>query len=105
MIMCETVSRSRSPCIIPVKRARFEFSQSCSAFRAVVSARLRIIWLMLSFSSATSPWASTPISRVRSPWVTAVDTSAIARTWVVRLAAMKLTLSVRSFHVPEMPFT
>ena len=42
-----------------------------------------IIWLMLSLSSATSPCASTVIERVRSPWVTAVETSAIARTWVV----------------------
>ena len=80
MIIRLTVSRSRWPCIIPVKRARFELSQSCSAFRRVVSARLRIISLMLSFSSATSPFASTAIERVRSPCVTAVETSAIART-------------------------
>ena len=46
-----------------------------------------IISLMLSFSAATSPCASTAIDRVRSPLVTAVATSAIARTWVVRLAA------------------
>ena len=65
-------------------RARFVFSQSCSSLRVVVSRRLAIIWLMLSLSSATSPCASTVIDRVRSPWVTAVDTSAIARTCVVR---------------------
>ncbi len=55
-------------------------SQSCSSFWRVVSRRLAIIWLMLSERSATSPLASTVIDRVRSPWVTAVDTSAIART-------------------------
>jgi hypothetical protein len=48
---------------------------------------LRIIVLMLSFSAATSPCASTVMDRERSPVVTAVATSAMARTWVVRLAA------------------
>ena len=38
--------------------------------------------------------------RVRSPLVTAVATSAMARTCVVRFAASWLTLSVRSRHVP-----
>ena len=80
MISCETVSRFRWPCIRPEIRARFVFSQSCSSFWRVVSRRLAIIWLMLSERSATSPLASTVIERVRSPWVTAVDTSAIART-------------------------
>ena len=36
---------------------------------------------------------------------TAVVTSAMLRTWPVRLEAMKLTLSVRSFHVPATPGT
>ena len=35
----------------------------------------------------------------------AVATSAIFRTWPVRLLAMKFTLSVRSFHVPATPGT
>ena len=60
---------------------------------------------MLSFSAATSPCASTVIDRVRSPLVTAVATSAMARTCVVRLAASWLTLSVRSFQVPAAPGT
>ena len=51
------------------------------------------------------PRASTLIDRVRSPFVTAVATSAIARTWVVRFAASWLTLSVRSFQVPAAPGT
>ena len=41
----------------------------------------------------------------RSPWATAVVTSAMLRTWPVRLEAMKFTLSVRSFQVPATPGT
>ena len=74
-------------------------------FLSVVSLRFRIISLMLSLSAATSPCASTLMERVRSPFVTAVATSAIARTCVVRFAASWLTLSVRSFHVPAAPGT
>jgi len=36
---------------------------------------------------------------------TAVVTSAMLRTWLVRLAAIEFTLSVRSFHVPATPGT
>ena len=92
--------RSRCPWSMRVKRSRLVFSQSCSVFCRVVSRRLRIISLSLSFRTATSPLASTPTCRVRSPSVTAVATSAIARTWLVRLAASWLTLSVRSFQTP-----
>ncbi len=60
---------------------------------------------MLSLSSATSPWASTAIDRVRSPAATALVTSAIARTWVVRLLASSLTFSVSRFQVPDTPST
>ena len=48
---------------------------------------------------------STLMDRVRSPLVTAVATSAMARTCVVRLAASWLTFSVRAFHVPAAPGT
>ena len=41
----------------------------------------------------------------RSPVATAVVTSAMLRTWAVRLPAIKLTLSVRSFQVPATPGT
>src|SRR5713101_2250090 len=60
---------------------------------------------MLSLRDATSPLASTPIDRVRSPLVTAVATSAMARTCVVRVAESWFTLSVRSRHVPAAPGT
>jgi hypothetical protein len=88
---------------MPVNRARFVLSQSCSMLRSVVRRRFVIIVLMLSLSSDTSPRASTWIARVRSPLVTAVATSAIARTWSVRFAASRFTLPVRSFQVPAAP--
>src|SRR6476620_3204350 len=96
-----TSSRSRPPCMWPVKRARLVLSQSCSWLARVVSRRLSIIWFRLSLSSATSPWAWTVISWLRSPWVTAVETSAIARSWVVSVPASWLTFSVSLRHVPE----
>ena len=41
----------------------------------------------------------------KSPRATAVVTSAMLRTWVVRLAAKRFTLSVRSFQAPATPGT
>src|SRR5262250_1166788 len=58
---------------------------------------------MVTLSSRISPFTSTVILRDRSPFATAVVTAAILRTWVVRFDAMKLTLSVRSFHTPARP--
>ena len=63
------------------------------------------IVLIVDLSWATSPFASTVIFCERSPFATAVVTSAIARTWLVRLPASRLTLSVRPRHVPETPST
>ena len=45
------------------------------------------------------------ILRDRSPRATAVVTSAMLRTWAVKLPAIELTLSVRSFQVPATPGT
>ena len=61
--------------------------------------------LMVFFSSRISPFTSTVIFFERSPFATAVVTSAMLRTWPVRLAAIRFTLSVRSFQVPATPFT
>src|SRR6266568_4930488 len=61
--------------------------------------------LMVFFSSRISPRTSTVIFLERSPLATAVVTSAMLRTWLVRLLAMELTLSVRSFQVPLTPLT
>ena len=63
------------------------------------------IVLMVSLSSRISPFTSTVILRDKSPRATAVATSAMFRTWPVRLLAMKFTLSVRSFQVPATPGT
>ena len=63
------------------------------------------IVLIVSFSSRISPRTSTVIFFDRSPLATAVVTAAMLRTWSVRLPAIELTLSVRSFHVPETPLT
>src|SRR5712692_8526790 len=61
--------------------------------------------LMVFFSSKNSPFTSTVIFFERSPFATAVVTSAILRTCPVRLPAIELTLSVRSFHVPATRLT
>ncbi len=55
---------------------------------------------MVSFSSRISPLTLTVIFLERSPLAIAVDTSAMLRTCAVRLDAIELTLSVRSFQVP-----
>ncbi len=60
---------------------------------------------MASFSCRISPRTSTVILRDRSPLATAMVTSEILRTWPVRLLAIELTLSVRSFQVPATPGT
>jgi hypothetical protein len=63
------------------------------------------IVLIVVFSCRISPCASTSIFFDRSPCATAVVTSAMFRTWLVRLLAIELTLSVRSFQVPDTPWT
>ena len=63
------------------------------------------IVLMVFLSSRISPLTSTVIFFDRSPLATAVVTSAMLRTWPVRLPAMLLTLSVRSFQTPATPWT
>ena len=60
---------------------------------------------MVSFSSRISPRTSTVIFLDKSPRATAVVTSAMLRTWPVRFAAIRFTLSVRSFQVPATPRT
>src|SRR5258708_149900 len=63
------------------------------------------IVLMVFFNSRISPLTSTVIFLERSPLATAVVTSAILRTWAVRLLPIRLTLSVRSFQTPATPLT
>ena len=66
---------------------------------------MSIIPLIVSARSAISPLASSTNLRLRSPFATAATTLAMLRTWVVRFAAIELTLSVKSFQVPPTPFT
>ncbi len=101
MISEATSSSSRRPCIRAEIRARLPLSQSCSLLAKVVSRRLTIIVLMLSWRTWISPAASTSTFRLRSPRVTAVATAAIARTCRVRFPAISFTDSVRSRHVPS----
>jgi hypothetical protein len=63
------------------------------------------ITLKVCLSCKISPLASTVIFFDRSPVAMAVATSAMLRTCVVRLLAMELTESVRSFQVPATPRT
>ena len=58
---------------------------------------------MVFLSSRISPFTSTVIFLDRSPLATAVVTSAMLRTWPVRLPAIRFTLSVRSSQVPATP--
>ena len=61
--------------------------------------------LMVSFSCKISPDTFTVIFFDKSPPAMAVATSAMLRTCAVKLPAMKLTLSVKSFQVPATPGT
>ena len=63
------------------------------------------IVLIVFLSWRISPLTLTVIFFERSPVATAVVTSAMLRTCVVRLSASVFTLSVRSFHVPLTPST
>src|SRR5438045_4005252 len=63
------------------------------------------IVLIVFFSSAISPFTSTVTFLERSPFATAVVTSAMLRTCSVRDVAMKFTFSVRPRHTPLTPST
>ena len=60
---------------------------------------------MVFLSSRISPFTSTVIFLDKSPLATAVVTSAMFRTWAVKLPAIEFTLSVKSFQVPATPLT
>src|SRR4030095_15421292 len=61
--------------------------------------------LMVFFNSRISPFTSAVILRERSPAATAFITSAMFRTWAVRLPAIRFTFSVRPLQTPATPFT
>ena len=84
-------------------------SEPTSLATRVTSDAKELSWstivLKVDLRSRISPLTSTVIFFERSPLATAVVTSAMLRTCPVRLAAIRLTLSVRSFQVPPTPFT
>ena len=87
---------------------RFPSVPTSRATRVTSSAKLEswsTIVLTVFLSSSTSPLTSTVTFFERSPFATAVVTSAMLRTWPVRFEAIWLTESVRSFQVPETPLT
>ena len=63
------------------------------------------IVLMVFLRSRISPFTSMATVFERSPDATAFVTSAILRTWAVRLPVIWFTESVRSFQVPATPGT
>ena len=66
---------------------------------------LSTVALMVFLSARISPRASTVILWRRSPSAMAVTTSAMLRTWPVRLLAIEFTFSVSSRHTPDTPAT
>ena len=97
----ETPLTSACPPSLPSVPTSFATRVTSAANERSVST----IVLIVFFSSKISPRASTVIFCERSPFATAVVTFAMLRTCAVRFAARPLTLSVRSFHVPETPLT
>ena len=69
-------------------------------FRSKMSSAESTIVLMVFFNSRISPLTSTVIFLDRSPFATAVVTSAMLRTWLSGYAAIVFTLSVSSFQTP-----
>ena len=89
----------------PPRRPSVPTSRATRVTSAANAFSCTTIVLIVSASSATSPFACTVILRERSPFATAVVTSAMLRTWLVRLSAMPFTDSVRPRHTPETPST
>ncbi len=89
----------------PPRRPSVPTSRATRVTSAANDESWSTIVLIVPFSSSISPRAETVIFWLRSPFATAVVTCAMLRTWPVRLFAMRLTLSVRSRHVPDTPST
>ena len=94
-----------STCAWPPSLPSVPTSRATRVTSAAKAESWSTIVLIVSLSSAISPWTSTVIFFVRSPFATAVVTCAMLRTCVVRLPASVLTLSVRSFQTPLTPST
>src|SRR5947209_4760154 len=92
-------------CACPPRRPSVPTSRATRVTSDAKPLSWSTIVLMVSFSARISPFTSTVILRERSPRAMAVATSAMFRTWPVRLEAMKLTESISSFQIPAPPAT
>ena len=93
-----TWARPPSRPSVPTSRAtRVTSSAKADSWSTIV--------LTVSFSSSSSPVASTVTERVRSPLATALVTTAMSRTCAVSRSAIMLTASVTSRQVPDRPRT
>ena len=99
------VPETPSTCAWPPRRPSVPTSRATRVTSAANAESWSTIVLIVSLSSRISPLTSTVIFFERSPFATAVVTSAMFRTWEVRLPASVFTLSVRSFQTPETPST
>ena len=99
------VPETPSTCAWPPRRPSVPTSRATRVTSAANDESWSTIVLIVSLSSRISPLTSTVIFRERSPFATAVVTSAMFRTWLVRLPASVFTLSVRSFQTPLTPST
>ncbi len=110
MVFTESVSSFHTPATpgtsacppscpsVPTSRAtRVTSEENAESWSTIV--------LTVSFSSSISPATCTVTLRDRSPFATAVVTSAMSLTCAVSRCAMVLTDSVRSFHEPDIPRT
>ena len=89
----------------PPRRPSVPTSRATRVTSSANSRSVDVSALIVSASSATSPRALTVMVLERSPWAMAVAALEIDRTWLVRLEAIVLTESVRSFQVPATPRT
>src|SRR5471032_610233 len=89
----------------PPRRPSVPTSRATRVTSAAKERSCSTMVLSVSLSRRISPRTSTVIFLDRSPPAMAVATSAMLRTWAVRLLAMKFTLSVKSFQVPATPGT
>ena len=94
-----------STCAWPPRRPSVPTSRATRVTSAANERSWSTIVLTVSFSASTSPRTSTVTFFERSPFATAVVTSAMFRTWLVRLPASVFTFSVRSFQTPLTPST
>jgi len=86
-------------CACPPRRPSVPTSRATRVTSEAKELSWSTIVLIVFFNSRISPLTLTVIFFDKSPFATAVVTSAMFRTWPVRLPAIEFTLSVKSFQV------